>query len=106
MTEQELPEGWDHDRIQRMLSFYENQTDDEAVAELEAAWNDPHSAFVQVPHELLPAVRALLLGMPCPPETLDEWLKLYPGQPKRAQAHFQADSAFTEAVPKAHRLTG
>jgi hypothetical protein len=33
MMPQRLPEGWTQERIQRLISHYENQTEDEAVAE-------------------------------------------------------------------------
>lgn len=55
-----FPPGWDEERVRSVLEYYESQTDDEAVAEAEAAWEDPKSAFVQIPYELLPEVHALL----------------------------------------------
>ncbi len=36
------------------------ETEDEAVAEDEAAWEDATQTFVEVPNELVPAVRKLL----------------------------------------------
>jgi hypothetical protein len=33
-----FPKGWDEDRVKCVLDHYENQTEDEAVAEDEAAW--------------------------------------------------------------------
>lgn len=33
MTENRLPLGWDEERVRRVLEHYENQTDEEAVAE-------------------------------------------------------------------------
>ncbi|MGB9442697.1 MAG: hypothetical protein WCB15_32470 [Desulfobacterales bacterium] len=35
-----FPKGWDEDRVNRVLDHYENQTEDEAVAEDEAARED------------------------------------------------------------------
>jgi hypothetical protein len=32
-----FPAGWDEERVRRVLEHYENQTDDEALAEDEAA---------------------------------------------------------------------
>jgi len=32
--------GWDEDRVKRVLSRYESQSEKEAVAEDEAAWED------------------------------------------------------------------
>ena len=31
-----FPEGWDEERVRRVIEYYENQTDDDAVAEDEA----------------------------------------------------------------------
>ena len=39
MNQSKLPPGWDEARIRRVLDYYENQTEDEAVAEDEAAFN-------------------------------------------------------------------
>ena len=52
--------GWDEDRVKRVLDHYENQIEDEAVAEDEAAWEDTSHTFIEVPNELIPAVRELL----------------------------------------------
>ena len=60
MKQNRFPEGWDEERVKRVLEHYENQTEDEAVAEDEAAWEDQSHTFVEVPNELVPAVRALL----------------------------------------------
>jgi len=37
MTQSKFPPGWDEDRVRRVLEHYERQSDDEAVAEDEAA---------------------------------------------------------------------
>ena len=55
-----FPPGWDEARVQRVLEHYEQQTDEEAVAEDEAALEDKGSTFIAVPTELLPAVRELI----------------------------------------------
>ena len=56
-----LPKGWDEARIKRVLDHYENQTEDEAVKEYEAAWNDKSVTFMPIPRALVPEVRKLLL---------------------------------------------
>jgi hypothetical protein len=43
-----------------VLSYYEQQDEDEAVAEDEAAFESSTQTFVEVPNELLPAVRELI----------------------------------------------
>jgi len=60
MKQNRFPKGWDEGRVKRVLDHYENQTDDEAVAEDEAAWEDTTQTFIEVPNELVPAVRELL----------------------------------------------
>jgi len=61
MTKQsKFPKGWAEDRVKRVLNHYENQTEGEAVAEDEAAWEDTSHTFIEVPNELVPAVRELL----------------------------------------------
>ena len=52
--------GWDAERVRRVLEYYESQTEDEAVAEHEAAYEDPKYTMMAIPKELVPAVRALL----------------------------------------------
>ena len=37
MKESEFPPGWDAERARSVAEYYENQTDDEAIAEAEAA---------------------------------------------------------------------
>lgn len=56
----QFPTGWDEERVQSVIRHYERQTEDDAVAEDEAARADPKCSFVAIPVELLPAVRELL----------------------------------------------
>jgi hypothetical protein len=60
MGENKFPPGWDQGRVQRVLAHYETQSEDEAVAEDEAARAAPGQTLVEVPNELLPAVRELI----------------------------------------------
>ena len=60
MVQNRFPEGWDEQRVRRVLEHYEHQTEDEAVAEDEAAYEDRTQSMVQVPVELVPAVRELI----------------------------------------------
>jgi hypothetical protein len=43
-----------------VLAHYEEQTEDEAVAEDEAAFERPTHTVIEVPRELVPAIRELL----------------------------------------------
>ncbi len=60
MVQNRFPEGWDEQRVRQVLEHYEHQTEDEAVAEDEAAYEDQTESTVQVPIELVPAVRELI----------------------------------------------
>lgn len=60
MKQNRFPKGWDKGRVESVLDHYENQTKEEAVAEDEAAWEDRSHTFIEVPNELVPAVRELL----------------------------------------------
>ncbi len=56
----EFPPGWDEKRVQSVIAHYEQQTEDEAVAEDEAAFARESSMLIEVPIELVPAVRELI----------------------------------------------
>ena len=56
----EFPPGWDEERVQSVIAHYDQQTEDEAVAEDEAAFADESSMLIEVPIELVPAVRELI----------------------------------------------
>lgn len=55
-----FPPGWDDARVQRLLEHYEAQTEEEAVAEDEAAFESTTHTAMQVPADLVPAVRQLI----------------------------------------------
>ena len=54
------PNGWNRKRVQALADYYDNQSDAEAIAEFEAAFEDKETAMIQVPLKLVPAVRKLL----------------------------------------------
>jgi hypothetical protein len=60
MIEQEFPPGWNEERVRDVLAHYENQTDDEQFAEIEAARESEDVTLMAIPTELVPEVRALL----------------------------------------------
>ncbi|MBM4034196.1 MAG: hypothetical protein FJ291_20790 [Planctomycetes bacterium] len=60
MKQAHFPPGWDEARVRRVLKHYESQTEEEAVAEDEAAWENPKHTLMPIPNELVPAVRDLL----------------------------------------------
>lgn len=55
-----FPPGWDEERVRRVLGHYESQTEEEAVAEDEAAFEDRAHTVMEIPNELVPSVRELL----------------------------------------------
>jgi len=60
MSNQRFPPGWDEQRVRDVLAHYENQTEDEQFAEIEAAHEAKEVTLMAVPTELVPEVRALL----------------------------------------------
>lgn len=54
------PEGWDEDRIRRVIEHYENQSEEEAIAEDEVAYEATTETMMAVPVELVPLVRELI----------------------------------------------
>jgi hypothetical protein len=62
MSESRFPAGWDADRVKRLIDYYEGLSEDEQVAEDEAAIaaESCGQAVIAVPDELLPEIRRLL----------------------------------------------
>ena len=60
MTQNRFPLGWDEERVQKVLARYETQSETEAVAEDEATFERSGQTVMEVPSELVPAVRELI----------------------------------------------
>ena len=60
MRQDRFPPGWDEERVRQVLTHYEEQTEDEAVAEDEAALEESTQTVMAVPYELVPAIRELI----------------------------------------------
>jgi hypothetical protein len=60
MTQPSYPLGWDAERVRRVLEYYEAQSDEEAVAEDEEAYEATTHTAMAVPVELVPLVRELI----------------------------------------------
>jgi len=60
MNKNVYPPGWDEKRVRKVLEYYENQSDEQAVAEDEAAYEAPSETMMAVPVDLVPAVRELI----------------------------------------------
>ena len=55
-----FPDGWDEARVKRVLEHYEGQSEEQAVAEDEAASEQRDQTLMEVPNELVSAVRQLI----------------------------------------------
>ncbi len=51
MKQNKFPPGWDEERVQKVIDYYENQTEDEAVTEAEAGLQDESITLMEVPTE-------------------------------------------------------
>lgn len=60
MSQTKFPPGWDEDRVRKVLRHYEGQTEEEATAEDEAAFEDRAQTFMEVPNDLVPEIRSLI----------------------------------------------
>lgn len=55
-----FPKGWNEARVREVLEHYESQTEDEAVAEDEAAFRTRDQAVMVVPKRLVAAITKLI----------------------------------------------
>ncbi len=60
MKKTKFPPGWNEERVRKVLAHYEEQTEEEAVAEDEAAFEGAKETVMEVPKELVPTVRDLI----------------------------------------------
>ena len=60
MSQNEFPKGWDEARVRKILTHYEEQGEDAAVAEDEATWDDEGQTVMGVPRALVPQIRELI----------------------------------------------
>lgn len=60
MKQSKFPSGWDPERVKRVIAHYESQSEEEAVAEDEAAFEALDQTIMEVPTELVPVIRELI----------------------------------------------
>jgi flavodoxin len=60
MKQPNFPQGWGEERVRRVIEHYEKQSDEEAVAEDEAAYESTTHTSMEIPVDLVPQVRELL----------------------------------------------
>ncbi|MBI4746345.1 MAG: hypothetical protein HY786_07370 [Deltaproteobacteria bacterium] len=60
MKKNKFPKGWDEKKVQGVIAHYEMQTEEEALTEDEAAYEDRTQTFIEIPVQLVSAVRELI----------------------------------------------
>jgi hypothetical protein len=60
MKQSKFPPGWNEQRVNSVIAHYESQSENEAVAEDEAARESKGGTLMEVPKELVPKVRELI----------------------------------------------
>ncbi len=68
MKRNRFPAGWNEAKVRRVLEHYERQTEDEAVAEDEAAYQLRGQTVMVVPKRLVPEITRLIEGRRCGPQ--------------------------------------
>ena len=59
MSQNSFPDGWDETRVRKVLAHYDEQSQDEALAEDEAGVAASETVM-NVPHDLVSQVRELI----------------------------------------------
>ena len=60
MKQNKYPAGWNERKVRRVLKHYESQTDEQAVAEDEAAFELKDQTVMVVPKKLVPEITKLI----------------------------------------------
>ncbi len=60
MRQQRYPTGWDEERVRKLLLHYETQTEEEAVAEDEAAFRRRDQTVMVVPTQLVSTITKMI----------------------------------------------
>jgi hypothetical protein len=60
MKQTRYPTGWNEERVRKLLQHYETQTEEEAVAEDEAAFRRRDQAVMVVPKHLVPTITRMI----------------------------------------------
>jgi hypothetical protein len=50
MKENKFPPGWDEERVRRVLANYEQQSEEQALAEDEAAYEQEGQSMMEIPN--------------------------------------------------------
>ena len=57
---QEMPPGWTPAQMRKLVEYYDHQSEEESVADIERALSEDAEAIVVVPKKLVPAVKRLV----------------------------------------------
>ncbi|MBP7053688.1 MAG: hypothetical protein KBE65_21980 [Phycisphaerae bacterium] len=60
MRPDRYPAGWNEERVRHVIDHYDQQNEEEAVAEDEAAYENRDLAIMEIPKELVPTVREMI----------------------------------------------
>ena len=60
MKDSRYPKGWDEEKVHRVMEHYEKQSEEEALAEDEASFEDPSQTYMEIPRGLVSEVRELI----------------------------------------------
>ena len=60
MNKSKFPPNWDEKRSRDVLAHYESQSEEQAIAEDEAAYEDPSHTLMEIPNDLVSKVRELI----------------------------------------------
>ena len=60
MVKNKFPKGWDEKKVQDVINYYENQTENEATLEAETALQEQKETTMVIPKALVPIVRQLI----------------------------------------------
>ena len=60
MKKNKFPPGWNDNRVRKVIEHYENQSENEAIAEDEAAYENSSFTVMDIPKDLVSKVRELI----------------------------------------------
>ena len=60
MKKPKFPSGWNEKRVREVIAHYENQTEEEQAAEIEAALEGENITMMAIPTALVPKVLTLI----------------------------------------------
>ncbi len=57
---QKLPQGWDEGKVQGLIDYFDNQSEEEAVAIYKEFTEKSDSTLMSIPVPLVPAIESIL----------------------------------------------